>query len=205
VVIGGSAGGIAALREVLCALPNAFPAPVLVALHAPPRTDAARVVLRGRHALPLRFAEDGDELQRGRILLAPRGRHMTVEGDRVRLVDGPEEHRFRPAIDPLFRSAAASHARRVVGVVLSGLNADGTAGLLNIVLHGGTALVQDPDGAEYATMPRSALLNVPWARCVPMAQMAEAIARCTERISREEAPAGLRVVAPGRRVAALGE
>ncbi|HEY1293204.1 MAG TPA: chemotaxis protein CheB [Chloroflexota bacterium] len=93
----------------------------------------------------------------------------------MRLNQSPAEHHFRPAIDPLFRTAACAYGQRVVGVVLSGRNADGTAGLLNVVLRGRLALVQDPDEAEHAEMPTSALANVPGAGRLRMADIASVI------------------------------
>jgi two-component system, chemotaxis family, protein-glutamate methylesterase/glutaminase len=184
IVIGGSAGGIAALCELTSRLPADFPAPILVTLHWPPRTTGAHHVIGGR--LPVAFATDGEQLRPGRITLAPPGWHLLVEEGRLRLSETREEHHFRPAIDPLFRTAARAYGQRVVGVVLSGRNADGTAGLLNVVLRGGLALVQDPHEAEYSAMPMSALANVPGARALRVADIAAVILGLTVAMGRAD-------------------
>lgn len=158
VVIGGSAGAVRALGRLVRALPEGFAASVLVALHRAPRgiSRMAELVAKGGR-LPARDATDGDALEPGRILVAPADRHLMVEGDVVRVVRGPRENRSRPAIDPLFRSAAVSRGSQVVGVILSGMLDDGTLGMAAIKRCGGLALVQDPDDAEYPDMPRSVL------------------------------------------------
>jgi two-component system chemotaxis response regulator CheB len=178
VVIGGSAGAIAALRVLASQLPLGFPTPILVALHWPPQTRGAHHMIGGR--LPVAQASDGEPLRPGCIALARPDWHLLVEEGRLRLVQSRLEHHFRPAIDPLFRSAARAYGPRVVGVLLSGRNADGTAGLLNIVLRGGVAIVQDPDEAEHAAMPQSAIDNVPNARRMPLADIARALVALAE-------------------------
>jgi two-component system chemotaxis response regulator CheB len=184
VVIGGSAGGLAALGVLANQLPRGFPASILVALHWPPRTRGAHQFLGGR--LPVAFAADGAPLRPGGITLAPPDWHLLVDDGALRLSQSREEHHFRPAIDPLFRTAARAYGPRVVGVLLSGGNADGTAGLLNVVLHGGLAIVQDPDEAEYAAMPRSALDNVPGARCLRLTDIAAALVQVTAATRRPD-------------------
>src|SRR5262245_51010828 len=106
--------------------------------------------------LPVAFAAGGEVLEKGRVLLAPPDQHLLVEGDRTRLSTGAREHGFRPAIDPLFRSAARSAGERVVGVVLSGLLDDGAAGLREVKRRGGITVVQDFDEAAFPDMPRAA-------------------------------------------------
>jgi two-component system chemotaxis response regulator CheB len=173
VVIGGSSGAIAALRILANQLPVRFPAPVLVALHCPPMTWSAHQLIGGR--LPVQVAADGAPVRPGYITLAPPDWHLVVEDGRLHLSDTHEEHHFRPAIDPLFRTAARAYGPAVIGILLSGRNADGTAGLLNVVLHGGVAIVQDPAEADSPVMPLSALDNVPGAVCLPLADIATAL------------------------------
>jgi two-component system chemotaxis response regulator CheB len=159
VVVGGSAGGIGALRQLLAGLPEQLAASVLVVLHLGPEGghSALDKVLGRATALKTSFATDGEELVHGRIYVAPPGHHMQVERDVVRLSRGPMEHGTRPAIDPLFRSAAAAHGPCVIGALVSGWLDDGAAGLVAIKRRGGKVLVQDPATAVASEMPRQAL------------------------------------------------
>lgn len=158
VVIGGSAGAIDALRGLLSRLPKDFPAAVLVVVHrAPVEGTGTMWGLSRAGPLPVHEAVDGEPLRPGEVFLAPADRHLHVEGDHMRVVRGPHENRSRPAIDPLFRSAAVSRTTRVVAVLLSGMLDDGTAGVGAVKKCGGMVLVQDPSEAEYPDMLKSAL------------------------------------------------
>jgi two-component system chemotaxis response regulator CheB len=126
--------------------------------------------------LPCRPARDGEHLRDGVILVAPPDHHLVIEDSRVRLTVGPRENGHRPAIDVLFRSAAAAFDRRVVGVVLSGTRDDGSAGLAVIKASGGAAIVQDPKDATYGGMPASAIANVRVDAIVPAARVGSTIA-----------------------------
>lgn len=129
--------------------------------------------------LPATHAVDNEPIEPGHIYIAPSDHHLLVEAGRVRVTRGPKENRFRPAVDPLFRSAAYSYGSRVVGVVLTGALDDGTAGLWTIKHHGGMAVVQDPADAEVPSMPENAMREVAVDHCVPVDQMAELLARLT--------------------------
>ncbi len=161
VVIGASAGGVEALMRVAEQLRPDIGAAVLVVLHLTPYADsrlAERLNAAGEvHAAP---AVDGEAIVPNRIYVAVPDRHLMVEGQRIRLSRGPRESRARPSIDVLFRSAAFACGPRVIGVVLTGMLDDGTAGLWAIKDHGGVAIVQSPDEAEYPSMPSSAAQHV---------------------------------------------
>lgn len=177
VVVGASAGAVPVLLELATRLPADFPAAVLVVLHVGAHRSVLPDLLKGRGALPARHAVDGQALQPGTIAIAPPDQHMLVEAGRIRLQHGPKENHARPAIDPLFRSAARAQGRRVIGVLLSGCLDDGTAGLRAIKDGGGVAVVQDPADAEHPEMPRSALAHVDVDCCVPGAQLADTLVR----------------------------
>ena len=161
VVIGASAGGMEALEKLVAGLPADLPAALFVVWHLAPgvRTVLPSVLARAG-PLPAVLPKDGDPIKPGRIYVGPNDHHLLLERGYVRVTKGPKENRFRPAVDPLFRSAAYIYGTRVVGVVLSGALDDGTAGLWAIKLRGGTAVVQDPADAMHRSMPINALDNV---------------------------------------------
>jgi two-component system chemotaxis response regulator CheB len=127
--------------------------------------------------LEVRKAQNGEAIQRGVIYVAPPDQHLLVHKDHVRVSRGPKENRMRPAIDPLFRSAAAAYGSRVIGVVLTGLLDDGTAGLLAVKRCGGMAVVQHPEDAMFSDMPTSALANVEVDYCLPLAGMGKLLTK----------------------------
>jgi len=161
VFIGASMSGIEALRTLAGLLPADFPAPIFVVQHVGPSSPGYLPEILSR-AGPLRAVHprDGEEIEPARIYVAPPDHHMLVDRKRVRLSHGPRENHVRPAVDPLFRSAAVAHGGAAIGVVLTGNLDDGTAGLLAIKDCGGTAIVQDPAEAPAPSMPRSALRHV---------------------------------------------
>jgi two-component system, chemotaxis family, protein-glutamate methylesterase/glutaminase len=161
IVVGASAGGVNSLTELVSRLPEALSAAVAVALHVPegvPSMLPSILTRSGR--MRAVHAVDGEPLVHGRIYVAPPGHHLLVKRRSLRVVRGPNENGHRPAVDPLFRTAARAHGRRVVGVVLSGSLGDGTAGLKAIKERGGTAVVQDPNEALFTSMPQTAIDNV---------------------------------------------
>jgi two-component system, chemotaxis family, protein-glutamate methylesterase/glutaminase len=193
VAIGTSAGGIEALRQIAKGLPADLPASVLVVIHLPPRSPGLLPQILSRSGpLPAAHAEDGEPLRHGRIYVARAGLHMLLEDGAIRLVAGARENLYRPAIDPLFRSAALAGGRRVIGVVLTGALDDGTAGLRSIKRCGGLAVVQDPADATYPSMPLSAMRNVRVDHCVPLAE----IPALLDRLTREPVPDGPHAAVP---------
>jgi two-component system, chemotaxis family, protein-glutamate methylesterase/glutaminase len=177
IVMGASAGGISALRELFAKLPSDIEAAIALVLHRSPVVESALApVLSWRSTLPVIEAVDAMPFQRGTIYLAPRDQHLYIEDKTLRLSRGPKEQHTRPAIDPLFKSAAASHGPRVVGVLLSGTGDDGVSGLISITAGGGINLVQDPLEAAYPQMPRSALINDRVQAALPVAEIADVLA-----------------------------
>src|SRR3954471_11480259 len=161
VVIGASAGGMDALQKVVCRFPADLPAAVFIVWHLSPGLKTILPsVLNKSGPLRARHPSDGDRIEQGLIYVAPNDHHMLLENGYIRITKGPKENRFRPAVDPLFRSAAYIYGPRVIGIVLSGALDDGTAGLWTVKLRGGTAIVQDPSDAQHRSMPINALENV---------------------------------------------
>lgn len=156
VVVGASAGGVEALTRLVRRLPSDFPLPIVVVLHVPPTTSMLPQILSRAGELPAEHARNGARLTAGRIQIAPPDCHVLVADGVVNVGRGPKENGHRPAIDPLFRTAAAQFGPGVIGIVLSGALDDGTAGLAQIKARGGVTVVQEPDEALYPAMPTSA-------------------------------------------------
>src|SRR5215475_6533891 len=177
VVVGASAGGIPALLTLLGDLPGDLPMAVLVVVHGSPDSPGGLAeVLDRRSTYPTSYARDGLEIAYGHVYVAPPDRHLTTNDGHLAVRHGPRENRFRPAIDPLFRSAAESHGPRVIAVVLSGGLDDGTHGLVVVKRHGGIAIVQSEEDALVPHMPVSAANAVAVDYVIPAAKMAPVIA-----------------------------
>lgn len=177
VVIGASAGGLTVLCELMRGLPMRFPAAVFIAVHTSADNPGVLPQILARFGpLPVAFAHDGETIERGRIYVAPPDHHLLIERDRVRVTHGPKENGFRPAVDPLFRTAARSYGPRTIGLVLSGALNDGTHGLALIAEAGGVALAQDPQEALIPSMPLSAIQNVEVRRVLHSTEIAGVLA-----------------------------
>ena len=197
VVVGASAGGVEALVDLAASLPSDLSAAVFVVLHLPATgTSALPEILRRHGPLPAAHVRDGEPIQPGRIYVAPPDHHVLVRTGYVHLSRGPRENGHRPAIDPLFRSAAREYATRVIGVVLSGALDDGTAGLLAIKSRGGVAVVQNPEDALYPGMPGNALEHAQVDHVLAAASMGKLLTRLLADLAEppaDPAPTGMRV------------
>lgn len=183
VVVGASAGGVEALKLLVAGLPADLPAAILVCVHIPATAESflARILARNGN-LPATAADHGEKWERGHIYVARPDQHLLTFGERLRCARGPRVNGHRPAIDPMFRAAARQHGPRVIGVVLSGVLDDGTAGMVAIKQHGGVAVVQSPSDALYPAMPESVLDHV----AVDHQATASGIAELLSVLTREE-------------------
>ncbi|WP_205514610.1 chemotaxis protein CheB [Longitalea arenae] len=180
IVIGASAGGFDAIKEVVARLPADLNAAVFIVWHLSPETTGILPdVLNKLNTLPTANARDWEDIKMGHIYVAPPDRHMLLEADHIRVTKGPKENRFRPAVDPLFRSAAYVFGPRVIGVVLSGALDDGTAGLWTIKERGGITMVQDPREAVVPAMPFNALREVNIDFNLPVAAIGKTLGELT--------------------------
>lgn len=178
IVIGTSAGGVEALRSLASGLPSSLRASIFVVMHVGLDSPGLLAqIIDNAGPLPAGYAEDGKEIEEGRIYVAPADCHLLLERGKIRLSRGPKENLFRPAIDPLFRSAAQIYKDRVIGVILTGGLDDGTSGLQSVKTMSGLAVVQDPKDAFAPSMPASALRHVSVDYCLPVQEIAALLTR----------------------------
>ncbi|GAA3962541.1 chemotaxis protein CheB [Hymenobacter antarcticus] len=220
IVIGTSAGGMPALVRLVAQLPATLPAAVLVVQHFAPDSDGQQLVdrLASHTQLRCRLPTDGETIEAGTLYLAPPDRHLLAKDGSIGhllVTKGPRENHYRPAVDALFRSAAVAYGPRTVGIVLTGMLHDGTAGLEFIKRCGGVTIVQDPHEAEYPSMPETALRNVDIDYVVPLAMMGPLLEEITHGAVpqaqapipedlKQEAAIAERVVGNTEAVAAIG-
>jgi two-component system chemotaxis response regulator CheB len=184
IVIGASAGGMAALKKLVAQFPKDFPAPIFIVNHMSADTtgEALVKVLNESGSLTCVHAHDEQAFTSGNIYLAPSDQHMLIVKGKILVTKGARENRSRPAIDPLFRSAAVAYGNRVIGIILTGHLDDGTSGMMAIKRCGGVCIAQDPMDASYPDMPQSVIANVGADHCLPVAGMG---ALLSDLVSRE--------------------
>ncbi len=170
--MGASAGGIAALKTILSKLPEEFPASVFITHTSPTAPGSLDQVLGSVCPVPVRMAKDREKIDGGRIYVAPPNLHLIIKRGFIRNAFLPKENGTRPAIDPMFRSAAHSYARRAIGCLLTGYLDDGAAGLGVIKDEGGITVVQDPHTAQHPEMPLSAIQSLKPDYIVPLDEIA---------------------------------
>jgi two-component system, chemotaxis family, protein-glutamate methylesterase/glutaminase len=184
VVIGTSAGGLSALKKLISQLQIDFPLPVLVVHHISPDATGNVILdeLNKLHTLKCQHAITGESLKSGHLYLAPLDHHLMIGEDLKLLVTkGAQENRYRPAVDPLFRSAAVAFRAGVIGILLTGYLDDGTAGMKAIKKCGGICIVQDPDEAEYPDMPQNAINNLKIDYCLSIPEMGDMLYKLSEQ------------------------
>src|SRR5215467_107354 len=178
IVIGASTGGFEAIKRIIADLPSDFNASIFIVWHMSP--DVLGIlpeVLNRRNDIYAAHAYDNEEIKPNRIYVARADHHLVINPGKVRVTHGPKENRFRPAVDPLFRSAAYAYSNHVIGVILSGALDDGTAGLWTVKHYGGIAVVQDPRDAEVPSMPENALSQVKVDHVAPVSEIADLLVR----------------------------
>ena len=182
VVIGGSAGALSVLQNIVRSLPNDIPASLFVVLHLSPDSPSFLADILQRERGPkVRNARDCEQFETSTIYVATPDRHLQIADGHMSVSHGPRENRSRPAIDPLFRSAARSHGQAVIAVLLSGLLDDGVAGLQAVKRAGGTIIVLDPNDTRFPQMPENAIRFDHPDYILPCHQIGPAI----ERLARE--------------------
>ena len=176
-----------ALSNLARQLPADIPAAIFIVLHLPAQTPSLLPVILDRISpLEVSQAINGEKIQHGRVYVAPPDFHMLVERDVVRVIRGPKENRYRPAVDPLFRSAALAYGPRTVGVILTGALDDGTVGMRALKSRGGIGVVQDPREALYSGMPSSAIENTEVDYILPLAEIPSLLMRLATTEAKEE-------------------
>jgi two-component system chemotaxis response regulator CheB len=183
VVVGASYGGVEAMEKLFAELPGQIPAAFLAVLHVGPYPSQLPSILNHCSSLHAHSAKHGELIRPGEIYVAPPDHHLLVRRNHLTLSRGPRVNWSRPAIDPLFASAAKTYGSRVIGVVLTGRLNDGTAGLYEVKRHGGITVVQDPSDAICPNMPASALKHVTVDHCVVLAKMPDILSQLCNHVA----------------------
>ncbi|GGC09287.1 chemotaxis protein CheB [Dyadobacter sediminis] len=188
IVIGSSAGGVIALKELVASLPADFGVPIFIVQHIAPQVHSyLPEILNHAGHLKAKHPEDGEQIRNGHIYIAPPDHHMLIEDDHILVKKGPKENRFRPSVDALFRSAAYTYKNGVIGIILTGMLDDGTSGMWAVNQMKGITIVQDPLDAMYQSMPQNVLEHVNVDYIVPLVYIPELLTGLAE-IEVEEMP-----------------
>lgn len=183
IVIGASAGGFDAIKKMVAQLPPDLDASIFIVWHMSPGIRGILPdVLNKLNTIGASNAQDKETILTNHIYVAPPDHHLLIESNRLRVIKSPKENRFRPSINPLFRSAAQTYGNRVIGVILSGALDDGTAGLWRVKFDGGLTVVQDPADAEVPSMPESAMAEVQIDHCVTIANLANLLVQLSAEL-----------------------
>jgi two-component system chemotaxis response regulator CheB len=192
IVMGASTGGFEAFKTIIKNLPPDFDVPIFIVWHmSPDIRGILPQVFNRTNSIYAAHGYNNEPIKSNRIYVAPPDYHMLIEDGKIRITHGPRENRFRPAIDPLFRSAAYSYGSRVIGVILSGALDDGTAGLWTVKQYGGIAIVQDPIDAEVSSMPENAIREVQIDHTVAISELPKLLIRLSKGTVKEN-PAVMR-------------
>ena len=183
IVIGVSAGGLKALRAILLGLPKGFVIPVIIVQHLSANSDGDWIeILDGMSHIRIKEAEEKEEIDGGSAYIAPPGYHLLIEEDRTFSLSAEDRVNFsRPSIDVLFESAADVYGKSLIGIILTGLNNDGAAGLKYIKNSGGLSIVEDPATAEWSSMPESAIEATEVDYIVPLEEMVPLLIKLQEQ------------------------
>jgi len=173
VVVGSSAGGLTALTELISQLKEGMNAAIFIVMHLSRKGIGDFLVHRLQQytSLPCAIGTNDQPIKKGHVYIAPPNQHLLLKENRMIIGKGPEENRWRPSIDVLFRSAAVAYGNHAIGIILTGLLDDGTAGMWAIKNCGGTCVVQDPNEAEYPEMPLSVLSHIEADYCISLSEM----------------------------------
>ncbi|KQS30941.1 chemotaxis protein CheB [Dyadobacter sp. Leaf189] len=193
VVIGASAGGVTALKEVVACLPGDLKAAVFIVQHLSPETKSyLPEILSYAGNLPAAHPKDGEIIEAGRIYVAKPDYHMIVEDNTISVKKGPKENRFRPSIDVTMRSVACQFGGRAIGIVLTGRLTDGTSGLWSVKEMGGTTIVQAPEDSMFADMPNNVIKHIDVHHIVPLQEIGpliiELVGQSADQLKKTDEP-----------------
>lgn len=207
VVIGTSAGGLNALTEMAGQFDPEIDAAIFVVMHLSKKSSSEVLAhkLQSYTSLKCKVPRNDVDIEKGNIYIAPADHHILLKDGKITLGRGPEENRWRPSIDVLFRSAAAQYNGRTVGIILTGLLHDGVAGMLSIQKAGGTCIVQDPHEAEYPDMPLAVLNSMEVDYCVRLQEIGRVLQEITQKpVTTQEIPEEVKLEAGISEKVAIG-
>lgn len=192
-----------AVTKLLSRLPEQLPASIFIVQHLSPDSSAHFLVdrLNKYTDLKCKVAEHGHKFEPATVYFSPADKHLLISGDHMLVVKGPRENQFRPAIDPLFRSAAAHHGGNTTGVILTGFMSDGVIGMECIKRSGGTTIVQHPDDAEFPVLPENVIRKVDANYVVPLSEMSNIL----EELAQQPTQQSLTIPADIRQEALITE